>query len=346
MAELATVNGAPARRSERTLSGEEKGLLFLLSLDEKLATQVLEHLSEEEVKALKRTSDAVQEVEPSVVIDIYKEFVKRVREGVPASLKGSNAYLRRLAGKALGEGKVAGMWEDRVEVVGLGAELSQLDVKTLLGLLSAESPQTVAILLAQVEPSKAAEVLERFDEGKQVDVMTRMARLETVREDVMQAIEEELGGELAALGTVAKKEFDGPKVAANLLKKVNAERAAELVDQLGEIDEETASELRKAMFSFEDLVRIDGRGMQSLLKEVDSDQLVRALKNASEIIRDKILGNMSSRAAAMLQEELELSGPMKVTEVEEAQQAIVEVALSLEKEGKIMIVRDGGEGYV
>lgn len=328
------------------LSGAQRAMLFLVSIDESIATRVLSRMSEHDVLQLRKASDGLHEIDPPAVISIYRQFIKEVRKGVPTSLKGSGAYLRRIAGKALGEGRIADVWERGVVATGPVAELAKLDVATVLPLLEREHPQTLAVVFSLMDPGRAGEILEHFEADQQGEVLRRMALVKKVPAEVLKQIESQFAVELEALSNVSYEELDGIEAAASVLKRLEPDKADELIDELSLMDVDASERIRKAMFTFENLIRVDTRGMQTLLKEVTTDQLVLALKTASEDLREKIFGSVSSRAAATLRDELDLMGPVKLSDVEQAQEEIVQTALGLEKDGKIMIAREGGGDYV
>lgn len=340
MSNLAT-SGAP-----KTLTGPQKGLLFLVSLDETVATRILAQLTDDEIRTLRRVSGELSEAAPESVAEVHREFAARAERGVPQSLTGSGSYLRRLAGKALGEGRVAELWSDRGESEGPVAELAKLDATTILGLLELEQPQTIAVILSQLDPGKASELLLQMQAERQAEIVLRIARLQGVPAAVIDDIEREFAPQIAALRDTAGRAIGGIDAAANLVKRLAPDVSDGLLTELAATDTQAADELRRALFTFEDLVRVDGRGMQVLLKEISTDQLVLALKSASDDIKEKVFGNVSSRAAAMLRDELELLGPARLADVEAAQRAIVETALALEKDRKITVAREGGGSYV
>lgn len=339
-------SGAMSRGDGPKLSGAEKSLLFLVSLDEPVATRILAQLTDEEVVVLRRASGSLRQVDPDVIMGVHEEFASHMQAGVPTSLKGSSAYLRRLAGKALGEGRVAELWDDSPKPVGAIARLSELDNETILALLEPEQPQTVALLLAQFEPARTADILTLMSPDKQANLVLRIAKLKAVPESVIRSIETQLVQEIDALSSDEKRDLRGLDVAAALVKRLDKEISETLLEEMAALDNDIAEEMRKNLFTFEDLLKVDGRGMQQLLKEISTDQLVIALKTASEDLREKVFGNMSSRAGNMLREELEMLGPVRVSEVQEAQAAIVEIALQLEQDGRITIARDGGAEFV
>lgn len=338
---------APRGLDHGVLSGHQKAFLFLISLDESIATRILSHLSDEELKQLRKASEETREVSAGTLLALHKEFAARARGGAPTSLKGGSAYLRRLAGKAFGEGRVAELWIDREERGGVIAELEQLDPRVLLNMLEDEAPQTIAVILAQFDPGKAAAVLGNVSKERRAQVLYRMATLEAVPETTFREIEEELSSELRALSREQEKRpVGGVDAAASVMKRLKAQDMEGLLDYMTDADQSITDKVKRAMFTFEDLLRISGRGIQTLLKEVATDQLLLALRTASDDMREKIFGNVSSRAAAMLREELEMMGPVRLSDVEGAQRAMVERALALEAEGQIQIEREGGGDFV
>lgn len=327
------------------LPGPQRALLFLVSLEEATATRVMARLTDTEVKTLRRVSGEVENVSPRVLNAIHQEFLVRVGEGLPPSMRGSNAYLRRLAGNAFGEGRAAQLWDDTPPNA-QAAELSSLGVPLLEALLAEQRPQTKAVVLSQLPAGTSAELLDRMASEERVDLVTRIAKLKGVPQAVMAQIETSFRAYLNSFSDMQHYEIEGEATAANILKRFSNEVAEELMESLRDVAPELAEEIEKSLFKFEDLARIDARGMQQLLKEVPTDQLVMALKTASETLKEKVFGNVSKRASDLLREELELLGPVKLSDVEQAQQEVVQVALELERDGRITIVRDGGGGYV
>ena len=337
---------ALAQAVERRLTGPEKGLLFLVSLDESIATRVLSHLSADEVKVLRGAAEGLTEVHPRIIASVHREFAEYVEQGLPTSLKGSGAYLRRLVGQALGEGKAAELWSEHVNQEGAVQQLAKLDVPSVLALIEREHPQTIAVILSQFSPNRAADIVREMGNERQAEVMVRLAQLKSVPRSVMEEIDRQFATELETMSDGERHEISGVNVAINILKRMEGEKSEALIEELSAIDNTLADELRKSMFTFEDLLRIDGRGMQAVLKEVSTEVLVVALKTASDELREKVFGAVSSRAAAMLRDELDMLGPMKVSDVEQAQQQIVEAALNLERDGRITIAQEGGGDYV
>lgn len=336
----------PGQSELSRMTGAQRALLFVVSLDEGVATRVLSHLSDEEVKLLRQTSESHVNATPRALAAVHRDFLARVREGAPRVLMGSNAYLRRLAGNALGEGRAAEVWSEVSAPKGGIAELARLEPSVVAELLVQEQPQTTAVVLSQLPSAHAAKVVERLPPEQQGEVLLRLTRLESIPEPVLRDIEHAFLGHLRDLSAVSRHDIPGRQSAADIMKRLPDELGREVLEIIREQSPELAEGIERALFTFEDLARIDSRGLQQLLKEVPTDQLVLALKTASELMREKIFGNVSSRAADMLREELSLLGAVRVSDVEQAQYSIIQTALHLEREGRIQIAREGTGDYV
>lgn len=221
--------------------------------------------------------------------------------------------------------------------------LEMVDAKSLATFLVNEHPQTVAVILAHLEPEKKGEVLKRLPEALQAEVVLRMANLEHVDPELIREIDKVLKHQLANTATVEQAALGGVQPVAEMLNVMDKNTETSIMSRLEEKDPLLAEEIRKLMFVFDDISKIDDRGIQALLKEVPNEKLLLALKTANEDIRAKIFKNISARAAEMLREDLSNMGPSRLSDVEGAQQEIVNAARRLEAEGKILIARGGSE---
>lgn len=221
--------------------------------------------------------------------------------------------------------------------------LEMVDAKSLSTFLVNEHPQTVAVILAHLEPEKKGEVLRRLPESLQAEVVLRMANLDNVDPELITEIDKVLKNQLSSSHTVEQASLGGVQPVAEMLNVMDKNTEQSIMSRLEEKDPLLAEEIRKLMFVFEDIAKIDDRGIQILLKEVPNDKLLLALKTANEDIRSKIFKNISARAAEMLREDLNNMGPARLSDVESAQQEIVNAARRLEAEGKIIIARGGTE---
>ena len=221
--------------------------------------------------------------------------------------------------------------------------LEMVDAKSLSTFLVNEHPQTVAVILAHLDPEKKGEVLRRLPESLQAEVVLRMANLENVDPELIAEIDKVLKNQLSSSHTIEQASLGGVQPVAEMLNVMDKNSEQSIMSRLEEKDPLLAEEIRKLMFVFEDIAKIDDRGIQVLLKEVPNDRLLLSLKTANDEIRNKIFKNISTRAAEMLREDLSNMGPARLSDVETAQQEIVNVARRLEAEGKIIIARGGSE---
>lgn len=221
--------------------------------------------------------------------------------------------------------------------------LEMVDAKALSTFLVNEHPQTVAVILAHLEPEKKGDVLRRLPESLQAEVVLRMANLDNVDPELIAEIDKVLKNQLSSTHTVEQASLGGVQPVAEMLNVMDKNTEQSIMSRLEEKDPLLAEEIRKLMFVFEDIAKIDDRGIQIMLKEVPNDKLILALKTANEDIRNKIFKNISARAAEMLREDLNNMGPARLSDVEGAQQEIVNAARRLEAEGKIIIARGGTE---
>jgi flagellar motor switch protein FliG len=221
--------------------------------------------------------------------------------------------------------------------------LELVDAKSLSNFLISEHPQTIAVILAHLEPEKKGEVLKRLPETLQAEVVLRLSSLDHVAPELIAEVDRVLKQELSTLGTVEQASLGGVQPVAEMLNVMDKNTETAIMSRIEEKDPILAEEIRKLMFVFEDITKIDDKGIQTLLKEVPNDKLLLALKTANEEIRTKIFKNISQRAANLLKEDLGNLGPARLSDVEGAQVEIVNVARRLEAEGKILIARGGSE---
>ena len=276
------------------------------------------------------------------VLEEYYEMVSESEDFIFSEQMGSKETII----DALGEERARGILGGLNINSGSGRTLESLemvDAKSLSTFLVNEHPQTVAVILAHLEPEKKGEVLRRLPESLQAEVVLRMANLDNVDPELIAEIDKVLKNQLSSSHTVEQASLGGVQPVAEMLNVMDKNTEQSIMSRLEEKDPLLAEEIRKLMFVFEDIAKIDDRGIQILLKEVPNDRLLLALKTANEDIRNKIFKNISARAAEMLREDLSNMGPARLSDVEGAQQEIVNVARRLEVEGKIIIARGGNE---
>lgn len=325
----------------RELSSTEKAAVTLLGLGKSLASQVLQHLTEVEVKRISRAFMTVSEVDRETQFEISKEFRTMLKAGEVMLVDGrefAKDVISTAFGDAAGEGLLEYITGARKEPI--SQIMHDVPEKILNAFVTSEHPQTVAFLMTKMNPDQGATVLQTMPEEVQTDILIRIAHLNNVKADVVDEVREVLRSQLRGSG-INEEEVVGPKSAAEILNFVDRNNEERILTEIEEMYPDLAEQIRNLMFTFEDIIKIDDRGVQTVLKEVPRDQLVLSLKTASKELSDLLYKNVSSRAAAMIQEDLETLGPVKVKDVEKAQQGIVDIVRRLEAEGKIFI---GGTG--
>ena len=327
-------------------SGVEQAAILLLTLGEQDAAQVLKHLGAKDVQRVGSAMAQLTGITRSEVSAVLGQFSERVERETSYGVD-SDEYVRNVLTEALGTEKAGGMI-DRIlrgrSNRGLEA-VKWMEPAAIAEMLSQEHPQIVAIVLSYLEPEQGAEVLAALPEAKRADVIMRVATLDGVHPSALQELDEVLERQFtAATGKGVK--FGGPKAAADLLNRVGGGAEVPIIEQLSEMNAALGQQLQDLMFVFDDLLSIDDRGMQELLREVPGDQLIIALKATGEDLKQKVFKNMSERSAQILRDDLEAKGPVKLREVEAAQKEILATARRMAEEGRIQIGGKGGEEYV
>lgn len=330
-----------------TLTGRQKAAILLISLGPELSGQIFRHLTDEEIEQLTLEIASLRRVDSdtrAVVLDEFHEMVM-AQEYIA---QGGIEYAKELLEKGLGPQKAA-------EIIHrLTASLHvrpfdfarKTDPAQLLNFIQHEHPQTIALILAYLNPEQAGQILSSLPAELQVEVAKRLATLDRTSPEVLEEVEATLERRLSAFVTQDFTVAGGIDVAVDILNRVDRATEKTIMDALEEEDPELAEEIKKRMFVFEDIVLLSDRDIQMIVREVDSSEWALALKTASEEVQERIFKNMSKRAAEMLKEEMEYLGPVRLRDVEEAQQKIVSIIRRLEEAGEIVVVRGGEDELV
>jgi flagellar motor switch protein FliG len=321
-----------------------KAAITLLTLGEKFAGEVFKSLDEDEIKELGRQMSLIRNVPQELVEATLTEFNKKLGSDLDLLVKGDD-FVRKALTNAMGNEADSIIEElDNEAIPEPFSKVKDVDPKVLANFIQNEHPQTVAVIVAHLDSSKAGEVIREFPEGLQYEVILRMATLEPVPPAVVREIDSVLEEEvMTSVDPMAGGPVGGVQAVAELLNHVDKATEESILERLDENKSDLADQVRALMFVFEDVAGIDDRGIRTILREVSNEDLTMALKTASEDLKSKILGNVSERASAMIMEDLEVMGPVRLSDVERAQQTITRVARRLEKEGKIFIGGKGGE---
>jgi len=331
----------------RNLSGLERSALLMLGLGEQHAAEILRHMGPKEVQEIGLAMAGLTQVTNSQMEMVMQKFVGTIGEQTSLGM-GSDQYIRNMLTSALGADKAGGII-DRILLGRNSKGLEQLkwmDARAIAELIRLEHPQIIAIVMSFLDPDQAAGVLSEFPERVRTDVVMRVASLDGIQPAALQELDEILEKQFSGGANVKSSALGGVKKAADILNFVDGTIESKVIEQIGEADEELSQQIQDSMFVFENLIDIDDRGMQTLLREVSSDQLLLALRGAPEGLREKIFKNMSSRASEMLKDDLEAAPPAKLSDVEAAQKEILTVARRLSDAGEINLGGSGGEEFV
>ncbi|GAB6096682.1 flagellar motor switch protein FliG [Desulfatiferula olefinivorans] len=327
--------------NDKTIPGPTKAAMFLLNMGESYASEIFKRMSNAEIRKVASAMAMIGEIAPADLAQVSQEFV-RLYEGESKLVVEPDGFLKAVIERTLDP--------ERAEMILKDIEERKRDkpfvwsrevnLAALASALSTEHPQTIAMVMAHLPPDIAADVMVSFPEELKGDIALRVAQLGQVPEDIVRDVDNALKAEMKNMVSSGGK-VGGLQVLVDILNGVDKATEETIMEVIEEENAEMAGNIRDMMFVFEDMVAIDDRGMREILKKVEGPQLTLALKTASEEMKNKILGNLSSRAAEMILEDLEVMGPVKLSEVEEAQQAVVQAAKELEADGTITL---GGKG--
>lgn len=317
--------------------------ILLMVLGEEGAAKILGHLGPKEVQKVGSAMASLSNVKNSEVELVMTEMLGAV-EGQTGLGIGSDEYIKATLIKALGSDKAGGLI-DRILMGGNTTGLDTLkwmDARAVSDVIRFEHPQIQAIIIAYLDPDHSAQVLAQFPDPRvREDIIIRVAALESVQPAALQELNDILEKQFSGSSGAKSSSMGGTKVAAEIMNNVDSVIEAEIMEAITEVDEELAQQIQDLMFVFDNLSEVDDRGIQALLREISSDVLITALKGADEPLREKIFKNMSKRAAELLRDDLEASGPVRVSDVEVAQKEILTAARKMADSGEIVL---GGSG--
>ena len=311
------------------MSGSEKAAMLLLMMGEDKAAEVLRHVSSDEVERIGMAMAAIKDVHLEQAVSVIDTFEVELAEQLPLAL-GLPNYVRNVLVNTLGD-------EQTLEI----SSLRWLDLDTVVHMLKEEHPQIIAITLAHMDQSQAGYVLDKLEQNLQEDVVMRIATMDKIPQAAIVELQEILDKKLAISSSFKSKQIDGSKLIAGIIKGLSTESETRVVEMLAKTDPAMAERIKELMFVFDNLLDIDDKGIQRLLRDVPGDTLTVALKGANPLMRDKVFKNMSKRAGEMLNEDMESRGPVKLSEVEVAQKEMVGIARALAEAGEINL---GGKG--
>lgn len=318
------------------LTALDRAAILLMTLGESDAAQILKHMGPKEVQKVGLAMSQLQNVTRAQVEEVLADFLEAVGEQTGLGV-GADSYIRRMLSEALGEDKANGL----IDRILLGGNTTGLDTlkwmepRAVADIIRYEHPQIQAIVMSYLDSDQAGEVVKFFDPKVRLDVMLRVAALESVQPQALQELNDILEKQFSGSGSTQTTSMGGVKVVADIMNNLDSNVEGDLMEAIKEIDEALGEEIEDLMFVFDNLVDVDDRDLQTLLREVKPETLTMALKGADTRVQEKIFKNMSKRAAELLRDDLEAQGPVRVSEVESSQKEILGVARRLAEDGTI-----------
>ncbi|WP_042142966.1 MULTISPECIES: flagellar motor switch protein FliG [unclassified Pseudoalteromonas] len=329
------------------LDGVEKASILLLSLSEEDAAQILKNLEPKQVQKVGMAMAGLADLSQDKITAVHKLFIDQIQSFSNIGFQ-SEDFIKKALTAALGEEKAANIIDQII--MGSGAKgldsLKWMDSKQVANIIRNEHPQIQTIVLSYLDPEQSAEIVAQFPEKVRLDLTMRIANLEEVQPAALQELNEIMEKQFAGQAGAQAAKMGGLKAAADIMNYLDTNIEGQLMDSIREHDEDMSQQIQDLMFVFDNLIDVDDRGIQAILREVQQDVLMKAIKGADEGLKDNILKNMSKRAAEMLADDLEAMGPVRISEVEAAQKEILAVSRRLADAGEIMLGGGGGEEFL
>ena len=343
----AAAAGGGKAKIKKDLTGRQKAAIFLVTLGSDISSEIFKHLRDDEIEALTFEIARLDSVEPEERDRVLMEF-KELMMAQDFITSGGIEYARELLEKSLGSQKAVDIINRLTSSLQVRPFdfIRRTDPAHLLNFIQQEHPQTIALILAYLEPAKASVILGALQHEVQSDVARRIATMDRTSPEVLREVERVLEKKLSTLSSEDYTAAGGVENIVEILNLVDRSTEKIIIEALEEDDPELAEEIKKRMFVFEDIVLLDDRAIQKVLREVDTSELGKALRGVEAEVQDKIFRNMSKRASQLLKEEMDYMGPVRLKDVEETQQKIVSIIRKLEDQGEIVVARSGEDEMV
>ncbi|MDR1351680.1 MAG: flagellar motor switch protein FliG [Treponema sp.] len=343
----AAASGGGKKKGIKEFTGRQKAAIFLVSIGSDISAEIFKFLREDEIETLTFEIARLETIEPDQKDAVLAEFQELMMANQFISMGGID-YARELLEKSLGSQKAIDIINRLTSSLQVRPFdfIRRTDPAHLLNFIQQEHPQTIALILAYLEPNKASVILQNLPHEVQSDVARRIATMDRTSPEVLREVERVLEKKLSTLSSEDYTAAGGVESIVEILNMVDRSSEKQIIEALEDEDPELAEEIKKRMFVFEDIVMLDDKAIQKVMREVDSQELAKALKSVDTEVQDKIFRNMSKRAAGMLKEDMEYMGPVRLKDVEEAQQKIVSIIRHLEDTGEIVVARAGEDELV
>ena len=329
------------------LTGTQKSAILMMLLGEDEASEILKNLTPKEVQHLGSAMYSVEGLDQDTVNKVLDEFLAIIKEQTSLGL-GAGNYIQNVLNKALGQDRAQSVLgritpsesNSAIEI------LEWMDSRAIAELIQDEHPQIIALIISYLEPAQGSDVLVMLDEKIQPEIIKRIATIQTVQPDALKDLEIVMQKKFAANTSLRASQVGGVKAAAQIMNFMKGEDEQKIFKEVAKFSKNLMTEIQEAMFVFDNLIKSDDKSLQMILRSVETEDLVLAMKGADEVLRDKLFSCMSQRAAANIQDEMEALGPVRLTEVQEAQKRIINAARRMSDEGTIVLAGRGGDDYV
>ncbi|GIR95693.1 MAG: flagellar motor switch protein FliG [Paracoccaceae bacterium] len=329
------------------LTGTQKSAILMMLLGEDEASEILKNLTPKEVQHLGSAMYSVEGLDQDTVNKVLDEFLAIIKEQTSLGL-GAGNYIQNVLNKALGQDRAQSILgritpsesSNAIEI------LEWMDSRAIAELIQDEHPQIIALIISYLEPAQGSDVLVMLDEKIQPEIVKRIATIQTVQPDALKDLEIVMQKKFAANTSLRASQVGGVKAAAQIMNFMKGEDEQKIFKEVAKFSKNLMTEIQEAMFVFDNLIKSDDKSLQMILRSVETEDLVLAMKGADEVLRDKLFSCMSQRAAANIQDEMEALGPVRLTEVQEAQKRIINSARRMSDEGTIVLAGRGGDDYV
>jgi len=326
------------------MEGTDKAAILLLYLGPEATSKVFEHMEDTEIKRISQSMARLGHVPRSSIQEVVNEYVD-ITDPETGMFSQGEEFVRKILEKALGPSKAEALLKE-LSVANFGDMtdmLANMDSKTIANFLSQEHPQTIAVVLAKLKAKQTSEIIGFLPHELQAEVVMRIADVDQVSPEIISDIEDVMRIELTSVGGVQRFKVGSVEKVVDMFNHFDRSREKQILDKLDVLKPPLAEVIRKHLFTFEDFVHLDDRGIQAIMREVGNDTLTLAMKTATDELKDKIFRNISSRAAEMIKEDLDVMGPVRLSDVERAQSEIIKVVRKMEEEGQLVIAGRGGD---
>ena len=329
------------------LSGTQKSAILMMLLGEDEASEILKNLSPKEVQHIGTAMYSVEGLDQDTVNKVLDEFLAIIKEQTSLGL-GAGDYIQNVLNKALGQDRAQSILgritptesSNAIEI------LEWMDSRAIAELISDEHPQIIALIISYLDPAQASDVLVMLDEKLQPEIIKRIATIQTVQPDALKNLELVMQKKFAANTSLRASQVGGVKAAASIMNFMKGEDEQKIFKEVAKFSKNLMTDIQEAMFVFDNLIKSDDKSMQVIIRSVETEDLVLAMKGADEELQEKMMSCMSQRAAANVQDEMDALGPVRLSEVQEAQKRIINTARRLSDEGTIVLAGRGGDDYV